>query len=181
MLNEHHVVVANILHCCTGTAEGAGGYDQSTIEMRHDVLVYTSDPLEKGLEVTGPLEVVLYVASSATDTDFTAKLVDVYPDGRAFNVQEGAQRMRYREGFSKNLRMKKGEVYEIHIDLHATSNYFGPGHRIRLEVSSSNFPRWDRNLNTGGNNYDETEWVTAENTVHHSEKYSSHLVLPVID
>jgi putative CocE/NonD family hydrolase len=167
--------------CCTGTEEGAGGYDQSTTEMRHDVLVYTSDPLEKGLEVTGPLEVVLYVASSAKDTDFTAKLVDVYPDGRAFNVQEGAQRMRYREGFSKNLRMKKGEVYEIHIDLHATSNYFGPGHRIRLEVSSSNFPRWDRNLNTGGNNYDETEWVTAKNTVHHSKRYPSHLVLPVID
>jgi putative CocE/NonD family hydrolase len=167
--------------CCTGTAEGAGGYDQSTAEMRQDVLVYTSDPLEKGLEVTGPLEVVLYVASSAKDTDFTAKLVDVYPDGRAFNVQEGAQRMRYREGFAKNLRMKKGEVYEIHIDLHATSNYFGPGHRIRIDVSSSNFPRWDRNLNTGGNNYDETEWVTAENTVHHSKRYPSHLILPVID
>jgi len=167
--------------CCTGLDTGAGAYDQSKIEMRHDVLVYTSDVLEKGLEVTGPLQVVLYVSSSAKDTDFMAKLVDVYPDGRAFNVQEGALRMRYREAFSKQLRMKQGEVYEARIDLHATANYFGPGHRVRLEVSSSSFPRFDRNLNTGGNNYDESQWVVAENMVHHSAQYPSHLLLPVID
>jgi len=167
--------------CCTGLDSGAGAYDQSKIEMRHDVLVYTSDVLEEGLDVTGPLEVVLYVSSTAKDTDFIAKLVDVYPDGRAFNVQEGALRMRYREGFSKDLRMKKGEVYEVRLDLHATANYFGPGHRVRLEVSSSSFPRFDRNLNTGGNNYDESEWVIAENAVHHSAEYPSHIVLPVID
>jgi putative CocE/NonD family hydrolase len=167
--------------CCTGLDSGAGAYDQSKIEMRHDVLVYTSDVLEEGLNVTGPLEVVLYVSSSARDTDFMAKLVDVYPDGRAFNVQEGALRMRYREGFSKDLRMKEGEVYEARLDLHATANYFGPGHRVRLEVSSSSFPRFDRNLNTGGNNYDESEWVTAENAVHHSAEYPSHLLLPVIE
>ena len=113
--------------------------------------------------------------------DFIAKLVDVYPDGRAFNVQEGALRLRYREGLSKNVWMKKGEVYEARLDLHATANYFGPGHRIRLEVTSSSFPRFDRNLNTGGNNYDETEWVTAENVVHHSRKHPSHLLLPVIE
>jgi len=167
--------------CCTGLDTGAGAYDQSKTEMRHDVLVYTSDVLADGLDVTGPLEAVLYVSSTAKDTDFMAKLVDVYPDGRAFNVQEGALRMRYREGFSKNLRMKKGEVYEVRLNLHATANYFGPGHRVRLEVSSSSFPRFDRNLNTGGNNYDESEWVIAENAVHHTAEYPSHLLLPVIE
>ncbi len=167
--------------CCTGTDTEAGGYDQSEIEMRHDVLVYTSPVQEEGIEVTGPLEVVLYVSSSAKDTDFTAKLVDVYPDGRAFNVQEGALRMRYRNGFAESLTMSPGEIYEIHLNLHATSNYFGAGHRIRLEVSSSNFPRWDRNLNTGGNNYDETEWEIARNTVYHSKDHPSYIVLPVIE
>jgi putative CocE/NonD family hydrolase len=157
-----------------------GGTDQGAAEMRHDVLVYTSPPLEKGLEVTGPLELVLYVSSSARDTDFTGKLVDVSPDGTAYNVQEGILRARYREGFDKKVWMKEGEVYEVRVDLAVTSNFFRPGHRIRLEVSSSNFPRFDRNLNTGGNNYDETKWVTAENTVHHSSVYPSHLLLPVI-
>ncbi|MDP6055153.1 MAG: CocE/NonD family hydrolase, partial [Candidatus Latescibacteria bacterium] len=121
------------------------------------------------------------VSSSAKDTDFMAKLVDVYPDGTAFNVQEGAQRMRYRDGFDQKVWMQEEGVYEITLDLHATGNYFGPGHRIRLEVSSSSFPRFDRNLNTGGNNYDETEWVVARQTVHHSAQYASHLVLPVIE
>ena len=166
--------------CCTGMNSAAGAYDQSNIEMRNDVLVYTSEPLEEGIEVTGQLEVVLYVGSSVKDTDFTAKLVDVYPDGKAYNIQGGALRMRYREGFDKKLLMEEGEVYEIRLDLHATSNYFGPGHRIRLDISSSNFPRWDRNLNTGGNNYDETEWIVAENTAHHTAAYPSHVVLPVI-
>jgi predicted acyl esterase len=167
--------------CCTGKNTEAGGYDQSTIEMRDDLLVYTSEPLEAGMEITGPLEVFLHVSSSAADTDFTAKLVDVYPDGRAFNIQEGALRMRYRDGFDENLRMRPGEVYPIRLDLHATSNYFGPGHRFRLEVSSSNFPRWDRNLNTGGNNHDESRWVEARNTVHHSAERPSYLVLPVVN
>jgi hypothetical protein len=167
--------------CCTGTDKESGAYDQSDIELRDDVLVYTSDVLGAGLEVTGLLELILHVSSSAPDTDFTAKLVDVYPDGRAFNVQEAALRMRYREGFDADLRMRPGEVYRIRIDLHATSNYFGPGHRIRLEVSSSNFPRWDRNLNTGGHNYDESEFATARNTVHHSATHPSYLVLPIVD
>ncbi len=167
--------------CCTGLDTGAGAYDQSKTEMRHDVLVYTSEVLKKGLDVTGPLEVVLYVSSSAKDTDFIAKLVDVYPDGRAFNVQEGALRMRYREGFVKQLWMKSGEVYEAHLNLHVTANYFGPGHRVRLEVSSSSFPRFDRNLNTGGRNFDESQWVVANNAVHHSGQYPSHVLLPVIE
>ena len=148
--------------------------------MRNDVLVYSSPTLDEGIEVTGFLEVVLYVSSDAKDTDFTAKLVDVYPDGRAFNVQEGVLRMRYREDFRRKVWMEEGEVYEIHLDLEATSNYFGEGHRIRLEVSSSHFPRWDRNMNTGGNNYDETEGIPAHNTVHHSPEYPSHIILPVV-
>lgn len=167
--------------CCTGTDTESGSYDQSQIELRDDVLVYTSAILDEGLEVTGPLQVVLHVSSSARDTDFTAKLVDVYPDGRAFNVQEGALRMRYREGFDTILSMRPGEVYRARLDLHTTSNYFGPGHRIRLDISSSNFPRWDRNLNTGGNNYDESDFIVAENSVHHSAQYPSYIVLPIVD
>jgi putative CocE/NonD family hydrolase len=167
--------------CCTGTDTEAGGYDQSEIELRDDVLVYTSNVLTKGIEVTGALEVILYVSSSAPDTDFTAKLVDVYPDGRAFNIQEGALRMRHRNSLSEAVLMEPGEVYEARLDLHATSNYFGSGHRIRLEVSSSNFPRWQRNLNTGGNNFDETEWEVAQNTIHHSAKHPSRIVLPVVE
>lgn len=167
--------------CCTGLDTEAGGYDQRAIEQRDDVLVYTSAVLEQGIEVTGPLELILQVSSSAPDTDFTAKLVDVYPDGRAFNIEEGALRMRYRDGFDKDLRMRPGESYEIRLDLHVTSNYFGPGHRIRLEVSSSNFPRWERNLNTGGNNYDERDYVVAENSLHLSAAQPSYIVLPIID
>ncbi len=166
--------------CCTGFPEGSGGYDQSTNEMRADILVYTSEPLEEGIEVTGDLGAVLYVGSDAKDTDFTLKLVDVYPDGRAFNIQEGARRMRYRDNLSVPVWMEAGEVYEIQLDLHAASNYFAKGHRIRVEVSSSNFPRWSRNLNTGGNNYDETEWVVANQIVHHSAEYPSHVILPIV-
>ncbi len=158
----------------------AGAVDQSDVEMRHDVLVYTSAPLEKGVEVTGPIDVVLFVTSDAADTDFTAKLVDVYSNGMAYNVQEGIQRARYREGFEKPVRLKPGETVELHINLNATSNYFGPGHQIRLEVSSSNFPRFDRNLNTGGKNYDETSWKPALNTVYHSGGHVSYVLLPVI-
>lgn len=170
-----------ICAACAASGEVAeGALDQRDVETRHDVLVYTTSPLEKGIEVTGPLQVVLYVSSSAPDTDFTARLVDVYPDGTAYNVQEGILRARYREGFEKKVWMEPGQVYEVRINLHATSNYFGPGHRIRLEVSSSNFPRFDRNLNTSGNNYDETQWKVADNTIHHSPRHASYLLLPVI-
>ncbi len=159
---------------------GGGSQDQSAVEDRSDVLVFSTPPLKRGIEVTGPLEVTLFVGSSARDTDFTAKLVDVYPDGTAFNLQEGILRARYREGFAKKVWMVSGEQYRLAIDLHATSNYFPPGHRIRLEVSSSNFPRFDRNLNTGGNNYDETRPIAAENTVHHSRRWASFITLPVV-
>jgi hypothetical protein len=162
------------------TPGGKADHDQRAIEARHDVLVYSTPPLERGMEVTGPIEVVLYVSSSARDTDFTAKLVDVYPDGRAFNLREGIARARYREGFDRQLWMEAGGIYEVRVSLQVTGNYFAPGHRIRLEVSSSNFPRFERNLNTGGRNYDETEWVTATNAIHHDSLHPSHLILPVI-
>ncbi|MBN1222252.1 MAG: CocE/NonD family hydrolase [Candidatus Aminicenantes bacterium] len=165
---------------CTGRKVPDGAFDQAEVEIRQDVLVYSTPALEKGVEVTGPVKVVLYVSSSARDTDFTAKLVDVTPEGQAFIIQEGILRARYREGFDKRVWMKPDEVYKLEIDLHATSNYFGKGHRIRVQVTSSNFPRFDRNLNTGGNNFDETEYIIAKNTVHHSKKYPSHIVLPLI-
>ncbi len=165
-----------------GTSYGtkAGAVDQAKVEIRNDVLVYTTPALEKDIELTGPITAILYVSSSAKDTDFTAKLVDVYPDGTAYNIQQGILRARYREGFTKKVWMKKGEVYKIQIDVDATSNTFKKGHKIRVQVSSSDFPLFERNLNTGGNNYDETEWVVAENTIHHSRKYPSHFILPKI-
>ena len=147
--------------------------------MRQDVLVYTTPPLAEPVEVTGPVRVVLYAASSATDTDFTAKLVDVYPDGRAYNLTEGIIRARKRTPGVIEM-LTPGEVTRFDIDLQVTGNWFAPGHRIRLEVSSSNFPRFDRNLNTGGNNYDETTWVRARNEVHHSRAFPSHVELPVV-
>jgi putative CocE/NonD family hydrolase len=120
------------------------------------------------------------VSSSARDTDFTAKLVDVYPDGTAYNVQESILRVRYREGFGREVWMEPGGAYRLRIDLKATSNYFGPGHRVRVEISSSSFPRYDRNLNTGGRNYDETRWVVARNTIHHDRRRASHVLLPIV-
>ncbi len=169
-----------ICAACAAGQTREGGIDQTDIEARQDVLVYTTAPLKEGVEVTGPIEATFYLSSSAKDTDLTAKLVDVYPDGRAFNVQEGILRVRYRNSFEQPEPMQPGQVYQVRVDLHATSNYFGPGHRIRLEVASSNFPRFERNLNTGGKNFDETAWLVARNAIHHSRRYASRLRLPVI-
>jgi len=166
--------------CCPGLEGPSGSVDQRPVEARDDVLVYTSDPLSGGMEVTGPVQALLFVSSSAVDTDITVKLIDVYPDGRAFNVLENILRARYRDGFDKEVWMKPGEVYSLRIPIGATSNFFGPGHRIRLEVSSSNFPAFDRNLNIGGMNVEGTHWVRATNTVYHSAQYPSRLVLPVL-
>jgi putative CocE/NonD family hydrolase len=167
--------------CCTATPDAPpGGFDQRDVEMRTDVLIYTSEPLDRGVEVTGPLSVTLFVSSDAIDTDFTAKLVDVYPDGTAYNVQEGILRARYRDGFDRKVWLEPGKIAELTVDLHATSNRFGPGHRIRLEISSSNFPRFDRNMNTGGNTHDETQWNVAVNRIHHDGEHASFLLLPVI-
>jgi putative CocE/NonD family hydrolase len=167
--------------CCTGNAITAGAFDQRKNETRPDILVYTTEPLKEGMEVSGPIEVTLYVSSDAKDTDFTVKLIDVYPDGRAFNLDETIQRMRYREGYDKpNVWMQSGKVYKVTLQPMTTSNYFAPGHRIRIEVSSSNFPRFDRNLNTGGRNYDEAKGVVARNAVHHSRQYPSEIKLTVV-
>jgi uncharacterized protein len=166
--------------CCTSQNEPAGPVDQREIETRQDVLVYTSAPLDRETEVTGPVKAVLWVSSSAKDTDFTVKLLDVLPDGTAYNLQEGIQRARYRDGYRTPVFMEPAGVYRVEVDLQATSNVFLPGHRIRIEVSSSNFPRFDRNLNTGGVNWDETKWVAATNAIHHSAKHPSHVVLPLV-
>jgi uncharacterized protein len=167
--------------CCTGNAVQAGSFDQKVNEAREDVLVYTSEPFKDGTELTGPITPTLYVSSSAKDTDFTVKILDVYPDGRAYNLDESIQRMRYREGYDRPpVWMEAGKVYKVTLQPLTTSNYFAPGHRLRVEVSSSNFPRFDRNLNTGGNNYDESKGVVAQNTVHHSKQYPSHVIVTLV-
>jgi uncharacterized protein len=167
--------------CCMGNAVQPGAFDQREIEARPDVLVYTSAPFEKGLELTGSIVPTLYVSSDAKDTDFTVKILDVYPDGRAYNLDESVQRMRYRAGYeTPPVWMEPGKVYEVTLQPLTTSNYFAPGHRLRIEISSSNFPRFDRNLNTGGNNYDETTGVVARNRVHHSKEYPSHVTVTVV-
>ena len=149
------------------------------MEKDPNILVYTTDILEEGVEVSGFIESTLYVSSDAKDTDFTIKLIDVYPDGTAYNLDETIQRVRYREGYDKEVFMEEGKVYKVNLTPMSTSNYFKKGHRIRIEVSSSNFPRFARNLNTGGNNYDETDGVVAENKVHHSKQYPSQIRLPI--
>ncbi|NNK87318.1 MAG: CocE/NonD family hydrolase, partial [Flavobacteriaceae bacterium] len=165
--------------CCTGNAVRGGAFDQQQMETRQDILVYTSDILEEGHEISGFIESTLYVSSDVKDTDFTIKLIDVYPDGRAYNLDETIQRARYREGYDKEVFMNKGEVYKIDLTPMATSNYFAKGHRIRIEISSSNFPRFARNLNTGGNNYDEKVGLTATNSIHHSTDFPSQIRLPI--
>jgi predicted acyl esterase len=167
--------------CCTGNAITAGSFDQRQNEARPDILVYSTEPLKEGVEVSGPIEVTLYVSSDAKDTDFTVKLLDVYPDGRAYNLDETIQRMRYRDGYDKpNVWMQAGKVYKVTLSPLTTSNYFAAGHRIRIEVSSSNFPRFDRNLNTGGKNFDESKGVIARNAVHHSKQYPSSVKITVV-
>src|SRR5439155_4724485 len=136
--------------------------------------------VERPLEVTGPLKVVLYASSSAPDTDFTAKLVDVRPDGYAQNNADGIVRARYRESLNAPRLLSLGEVYEFTIGLWATSHVFLPGHRLRVEIASSNFPRFDRNLNTGEDQATGTRWQTARQTVFHDGQYPSHVVLPII-
>ena len=167
--------------CCTGNAITAGSFDQRKMESRHDILVYTSEPFAEGTELSGPITPTLYVSSDAKDTDFTVKVLDVYPDGRAYNLDESIQRMRYRDGYEKPLAwMEKDKVYKVTLQPLNTSNYFAPGHRLRIEVSSSNFPRFDRNLNTGGRNFDEAKGVVARNVVHHSKQYPSSITVTVV-
>ena len=166
----------------TSDPEGLGGsFDQRKIEERPDVLVYTSEPFKEGTEVTGPIVPTLYVSSDAKDTDFTVKVIDAYPDGRAYNLDESIQRMRYRDGYDKPLVwMEPGKAYKVTLQPLTTSNYFDVGHRLRIEVSSSSFPLYERNLNTGGRNYDEEKGLVAHNAVHHSAQYPSTLTITVV-
>ncbi len=166
--------------CCTGNAVQGGSFDQSQMELRNDILVYTSDALTEGVEITGFIESTLFVSSTGPDTDVTIKLIDVYPDGKAYNLDETIQRLRYREGYDKEAFMENNKVYKVDLTPMVTSNYFAPGHKIRIEVSSSNFPRFERNMNTGGNNYDESRGVVVENKIHHSKQYPSVIKLPII-
>lgn len=167
--------------CCTGTAVQPGSFDQRKMEAREDVLVYTSEPFKEGTEVSGPIVPSLYVSSDVKDTDITVKVVDVYPDGQAFNLDESIQRLRYREGYDKPpVWMESGKVYKVTLQPLNTSNYLEAGHRLRMEVSSSNFPRFDRNLNTGGNTYDEDKPVVAHNSIHHSKQYPSQIVVTIV-
>jgi putative CocE/NonD family hydrolase len=158
----------------------AGAFDQQEIEKRSDVLVYTSAPLEVSLEVTGPITVTLYAASSVRDTDFTAKLVDVWPDGRAYILRDGIIRARSRTPGAPPSLIEPGRVYEYSLDLGATSNVFKPGHRIRIEVSSSNFPLYDRNSNTGNPIGADANLQAANQTIFHDENHPSHILLPLI-
>lgn len=158
-----------------------GPYDQRPVEERQDVLVYTTSPLKNDLELTGPVKAVLFASSSAVNTDFTAKLVDVYPDGRAIRICEGIIRADHRDPEHPPSHIIPGEVYEYSIDLWATSNVFLEGHRIRVEISSSNFPRFDRNLNTGLDFARDTTWTSAKQIIYHSREFPSRIIVPVIN
>jgi len=159
---------------------GLGPQDQSKAESRNDVLIFTTPAFAKDLEVTGPVLLDLYVSSSAVDTDFTGKLVDVWPNGFAQNLTEGILRLRYRNSQEKPELAEADEVYDVTVDLWATSNVFLAGHKLRLEVSSSNFPRFDRNLNTGEEQASGSRMSKATNIIYHDKAHPSALVLPLV-
>jgi len=165
-----------------GLDHKGGSFDNRSVETRQDVLVYSTGPLAQGMEVTGPVDVTLYVSGDTKDTDFAVKLLDVDADGTAWNIEDNLQRMRYREGYDKPpVWMEKDKVYKVTLQPMQTSNYFAPGHQLRIEISSSSFPHLDRNLNTGGDNVSETKSVVAHNQVHHSKAYPSAITLSVVN
>jgi putative CocE/NonD family hydrolase len=164
--------------CCNPVYLPPGPYDQRPVESRTDVLIYKTAPLEDAVEVTGPVSLTLWASTTAVDTDFTGKLVDIHPDGRTINLTDGIIRAKYRAGTDQPRPIAPGEAVEYTIDLWSTSNLFKPGHRIGLEVSSSNFPRFDRNLNTG--DQFGAEMKPALQTVLHDAEHPSRLTLPII-
>ena len=166
--------------CCNAYFLPNGAYDQREIEAREDVLVYSTPPLARDLEVTGPITVTLWAATSAPDTDFTAKLVDVSDCGCARNLTDGIIRARYRDSTAEPRPVEPGQVYRYTIDLWATSNVFQAGHQIRVELSSSNFPRFDRNTNTGNVIAEDEGFKPAMQTILHNAQYPSHITLPVV-
>ncbi len=166
--------------CCNHSFAPGGPYDQTEIENRADVLVYSTPPLMDEVEVTGRIQVVLFASSTAVDTDFTAKLIDAWPRGPAMLLTDGIIRARYRESLRQPILLIPNEIYKLTIDLWSTSNLFKSGHEIRLEISSSNFPRFDRNLNTGKPVADEKQPVVATQVIFHDKEHPSHVVLPII-
>jgi putative CocE/NonD family hydrolase len=166
--------------CCFAELAPVGPADQAEVEKRADVLVYSTPPLDAPVEVTGPISLTLFAATSAPDTDWTAKLVDVYPDGRAINLNNGIVRARYRNSLERTEPVEPGKAYEYTVQIWPTSNLFAAGHRIRLEVSSSNFPHYDRNPNTGRPFGTDRETVPADQTVYHDAAHPSVLTLPVM-
>ena len=165
--------------CCDSTTFEPGARDQRQAESRDDVLVYSTPAFAQDTEVTGPVTLELYASSSAVDTDFTAKLVDVGPDGFAQNLTEGILRP-YRDSQETPTLLNPGEAYRLNIDLWSTSNVFRKGHMLRLEVSSSNFPRFDRNMNTGKDQATAQKSLPATNTIYHDAAHPSALVLPLV-
>ncbi|HEY8591625.1 MAG TPA: CocE/NonD family hydrolase [Sphingomicrobium sp.] len=163
--------------CCMGGIPAAGAYDQAPVEARHDVLVYSTPPLTDAVRVRGPITLELYVSSDAPDTDLAVKLTDVYPDGRSYNLDDTIYRLRYRDGYDRPQMMRAGKVYKVVLPPMFTGNTFLPGHRIRVQITSSNFPRYDRNLNTGANNGATTAMRAARNAIHHSAAYPSKVTL----
>ena len=166
--------------CCDARHLPAGVADQGPDEKRHDVLVYSTPPLAHNLDVTGPVSLTLYVSSSAPDTDFTGVLVDVAPDGSAHNIAEGIVRMRYRDSNQRAAFIAPGKIYKVKVDLWATSNVFLAGHRLRVDISSSNFPRFDRNLNTRESPELGVRSVKATNVIYHDRAHPSTLNLSVM-
>ena len=167
--------------CCDATHLPAGPRDQRAVEARDDVLVYSTPALDRDTEVTGHVALEFWASSSAVDTDFTAKLVDVWPNGFAQNLTEGILRARYRNSWEKPELLNPDQVYKLDLDLWSTSNLFKKGHKIRLEISSSNFPRFDRNLNTGESPQFGTRIEKATNRVLHDAEHPSALLLPVVE
>jgi len=166
--------------CCNGGVVVPGAFDQRPVEARHDVLVYTSDVLKEPVTIAGFVDAILYVSSDVKDTDFAVKLVDVAPDGAAWILDDTILRARFREGYDREVFMAKGRTYKLDFTPMTTANTFLPGHRIRVEVTSSSFPKYARNLNTGGRNAFEKDAVIATNTVKHSRAEPSHIVLPIV-
>ena len=167
-------------NCCYPAALPGGAYDQRPVEDRPDVLVYSTPPLQVDMEVTGPIEVVLFASTGARDVDFTAKLVDVDSSGYARNLTDGIIRGRYREGTGESRLLEPGRIYKYTIDLNATSNRFKKGHSIRLEIASSNFPRFDRNPQTGEPAAEARLLAPALQMIHHERAYPSRIILPIV-
>ncbi len=155
-----------------------GAWDQKDSEIREDVLVYTSEPFDHGIELTGDIKIVLYASSSAKDTDFMVKFVDIYPNGKALNILDAGIRARFRNGHDNPELIEPGKVVKYEFLVGNTSNFFKPDHRIRVDIASSNFPRYDVNSNMGGEGK-EGEYMVAEQKIYHNKNYPSHLILPI--